>query len=268
MVEQMLSKQKIKEFLQNNETPFFASSLSFFTIFAIVPTLLILISVLTYISGIDKTISKIKSFIFEFFIPVHQQIIEKYIDGFFHNSQKLGIVGLFYIVVTSILFFLNYETIISKIFNLKKRNFWEALTTYWTLMTLSPIALSLSFYFSKETQNALLAIGISKDDMDVSLLLPFFLIWFIFFINYKISPNKKTLLKPVLISSFVASVVWYMAKVGFIFYITHNTTYSSLYGSFSILIVFFLWIYISWMIYIYGLEFLKFLEKRGERVKE
>ena len=251
--------QDIKEFIKNDETPFYASVLSFVTVFAIVPTLLILISVLTYIAGIDKTLLKIKSFIFHFFIPIHQDIIEKYIDGFFHNWEKMGTMGLIYIFVASMLFFLNYETVVSKIFKTQKRNFLKTFALYLPLIIFSPIVLSLSFYFSNETQKILLVFGITKDDIDTSLA--FFLVWLMFFINYAISLSIKIALKHIVISSFCSAFVWYLAKEVFIFYIAHNTTYSSLYGSFSVVLTFLLWIYISWIIYIYGLVLLKKLNK-------
>ena len=44
-----------------------------------------------------------------------------------------------------------------------------------------------------------------------------------------------------------------------------NTTYVSLYGSLSVMIIFFLWVYLSWMIFLYGLQIAKFLEVREEK---
>ncbi|RUM45870.1 MAG: hypothetical protein DSY46_01585 [Hydrogenimonas sp.] len=38
----------------------------------------------------------------------------------------------------------------------------------------------------------------------------------------------------------------------FIYYTVHNKTYTTIYGSFSTLLFFMLWIYISWIIFLYG----------------
>jgi len=250
-------------FIKNDETVYHASSLSFFTIFAITPTLLIFISVLSYAADMEQTIMQMKDFLFRLLIPTHRTIIESYIDSFFANSGKMGIIGVIYVLVTSMMFFLNYEFVINRIFNTKTRNFLQTITIYSLITILSPIALALSIYLSSGFQKIVVLMNIKS--IDASSLLPFFIIWALFFINYKISPNKLMLFKPVLISSFTASLVWYMAKNAFVQYIFYNKTYVSLYGSVSILIIFFLWIYVSWMIFIYGLELAKFLEDREER---
>ncbi|HEY9130030.1 MAG TPA: YhjD/YihY/BrkB family envelope integrity protein, partial [Sulfurovum sp.] len=67
-----------------------------------------------------------------------------------------------------------------------------------------------------------------------------------------------------LISSFIASLVWYISKSAFIFYVLHNKTYATIYGSISTLLFFFLWIYISWAIFIHGLKFCDLLNKNEE----
>jgi len=59
-------------------------------------------------------------------------------------------------------------------------------------------------------------------------------------------------------------LAWYMAKIGFIFYVMHNKTYLSIYGGLSILLFFFLWIYISWAIFLHGLKFCYILDRDDE----
>ena len=46
------------------------------------------------------------------------------------------------------LFFRNFEYIVSKIFHTRQRTIWESITTYWTLLTLTPMALIASFYIT------------------------------------------------------------------------------------------------------------------------
>ena len=95
--------RKFINFIKNDETHYHASSLSFFTIFAITPTLLIIISILTNLSGIDSIILQAREFIFKSLIPIDQKLIEGYIVSFFQNSSKMGAVGLIYIIITSMI---------------------------------------------------------------------------------------------------------------------------------------------------------------------
>ncbi|WWW12312.1 YhjD/YihY/BrkB family envelope integrity protein [Arcobacter cryaerophilus gv. pseudocryaerophilus] len=40
----------------------------------------------------------------------------------------------------------------------------------------------------------------------------------------------------------------------FIYYVVYNKTYTTIYGSLSTLLFSILWIYISWIIYLYGIK--------------
>ena len=83
---------------------------------------------------------------------------------------------------------------------------------------------------------------------------PFLLLWGIFFIIYKIAINAEVSTKAAAFSSFVVALVWGVAKNSFVQYVFMNHTYATMYGSFSSLIFFFLWIYVSWIIVIYGMK--------------
>ena len=86
--------------------------------------------------------------------------------------------------------------------------------------------------------------------------------------TYLISINRQIALKNALFSSFVASLIWYLGKNIFVFYAANNKTYLSIYGSFSVVLLFFVWIYVSWIIFLYGVKLCAYLEKAGESDKE
>jgi len=237
--------------LYDDEITYYASSLSFYTIFTIIPLLLIVLSIFTYMPSFEDYYQSIKEIIFDSLMPTHTSAISEYIDQFLQNSGKLGVVGFVSVLIASMLFFQNYEFIVNKIYRSKQRSFWDSLSTYWTLVTLLPIALVVSFYLSSEINSLLNKSGISSA-VNMINILPYLITWALFFVAFKISVFAKN--SPALISSFATSTVWYIAKTIFVYYVFHNKTYSSLYGSFSILLFFFLWIYLSWIIYLYGIK--------------
>ena len=70
----------------------------------------------------------------------------------------------------------------------------------------------------------------------------------------KLSVNRKIDNKAALISSFITLIVLSMTKNLFIYYVIYNKTYTTIYGSLATLLFTFLWIYISWIIYLYGIK--------------
>jgi len=237
----------------DKELTLFAASLSFYTIFTIIPLLLIMLTLLTSLPSFAEHYESIKIFIFSNLMPVNSEAIMGHIDGFLENSAKMGVIGLVMILVASLLFFKNFEYIANRIFHAKKRTMWESITTYWTMLTLTPIALGASFYITGYLAT-LMASNSITEGLDILPLLPYVIIWALFFLLFQISANVKINPKASLISSFLISIVFSISKNAFIYYVFLNKSYTTMYGSFAILMFLFLWIYVSWIIFIYGLK--------------
>jgi len=259
----MLSKTKleylyrhIKFFIStfiDKELTLFAASLSFYTIFTIIPILLIMFTLLTSLPSFENHYESIKVFIFSNLMPVNSETIIGYLDGFLENSAKMGSIGLVMVLVASLLFFKNFEYIANKIFHAKPRTLWESITTYWTMLTLTPIALGVSFYItgyvaSLVSQNEL------TSGVNILPYVPYLIIWGLFFLIFQIAANTKIYPKAALLSSFIISIIFSISKNAFIYYVFLNKSYSTMYGSFATLMFLFLWIYFSWIIFIYGLK--------------
>ena len=165
------------------------------------------------------------------------------------------------------MFFSDFEYVINRIMRTQSRNFWNSLSAYWTLITLAPLGLGLSFYLSNMFQNILNSNQFTSWINFLSIF-AYLIIWAIFCITYLISINRPIALKNALFSSFIASLIWYFGKNICIFYAANNKTYLDFYGSFSVVLLFFVWIYVSWIIFLYGVKLCAYLEKAGESDKE
>ena len=267
----MLSAKNCLEFLKklrDVELAHYASSLSFHTILALIPILLITFSIFTKMPLFEVYYEKLQGFIFSSLIPTQQDTIIHYLRDFMTNTDNMGVMGTIFVLYISIMFFLDYEKIVSKIFEIPARGFWEALSTYWTMVTMMPLGLIIFFYSSSLVQ-AFLETQAITSSINIVRFSPYFIVWGLYFIMYSVSAKITVHIKSALVSSFVASLCWYLSKILFVYYITYNKTYLSIYGSFSILLFFFLWIYVSWFIYLYGLKFCFLLnEKETQKRKQ
>jgi membrane protein len=254
----------------DKELTLFAASLSFYTIFTIIPLLLIVLTLLTSLPSFAAYYEKIKGFIFSNLMPVQSEIIMNNIDGFVANSAKMGAFGLVMILVASLLFFKNFEYIANKIFHAKARTLWESITTYWTMITLTPIALGVSFYITGYIATLMASHSLTSG-LNILPLVPYIIIWGLFFLIFQIGPNAKIHPKASAISSLIISVIFSASKNAFIYYVFLNKSYSTMYGSFAIMMFLFLWIYVSWIIFIYGIKLCYMIDgiyKKRETVQE
>ena len=251
----------------DKELTLFAASLSFYTIFTIIPLLLIVMSLITALPSFNQIYLKLQNYIFSNLMPVNSELVMRQINGFLENSSKLGVIGTVTVIVASLLFFQNFEYIANRIFKAKKRSLWESITTYWTLITLTPIAMGASFYITAKLA-AMIAQNELTSGIDLLPLIPYLITWGLFFVIFQISANTKIDPKASAISSLITSIVFNIAKNLFVFYVVMNKSYTTMYGSFAILIFLFLWIYVSWIIFIYGLKLCHIINEVFKRRKE
>ena len=237
----------------DKDLTYYAASLSFYTIFTLIPLLLITLTLFTSLPNFSQNYDKLREFIFSNIMPVNSEAIMEHINIFLQNSFEAGVVSFAMIIVSSLLFFQNFEYIANKIFHAKGRGVWESVTTFWTLLTLTPIGLGVSFYITGYAA-ALMQQNEYTSEINILPFVSCLILWALFFLVFQITPNVKVNTKASLLSSLVASVVFNIAKSGFIYYVFYNKAYATIYGSFSVLMFLFLWIYLSWIIFIYGLK--------------
>ena len=99
----------------------------------------------------------------------------------------------------------------------------------------------------------------------LNYLLPLFLTCSMFFLIYKIVPNRKVLFTSALRAALFAGLLWELAKHLFAWYVLHLARYSFYYGSLSTLAIFVLWVYYSSTILVMGGELAYLLEEDRQR---
>jgi membrane protein len=240
----------------------YASSLSFHTILALIPILLISFFIYSKLPIFDESIESIKSFIFSSIMPIHAQKISSYLDTFMANTKDLGLLGIAFVLYVSVMFFDDYEYVVNKIFHQAPRKFLHSISIYLVISVLVPLGLGVSLYLSLKA-NLLLHSYTYTKDINILAISSYIISWMIFFILYMISANTKVHFKSAILASFFASLTWSFSKWLFFYYVTYNKTYTTIYGSFSTIMFFFIWIYLSWIIFLYGTKLCYLLEKKN-----
>lgn len=85
---------------------------------------------------------------------------------------------------------------------------------------------------------------------------------------YKFAPNKHFPFKEVLIGAVIATALWQLVSLGFSFYVANFGNYNATYGSLGGLIVLMLWFFLTGLILVVGAEINAILHKRKHGEKE
>jgi len=228
---------------------YYASSLSFYTIFALIPMLFITFSILLAFPNFQDKIADIQNLIISNIMPTNAEVIISFMNTFLANGSKMGIVGVVSVFITSLLFFRNYEFITSRMFDSKPRKFFDSLMMYWTMITLFPLGSIVVLCFSISAQGAFGLKGSYASD-----IFSWVAICVLFMVLFRISANKVLHKKTLFISAFVSGTIWYILKNLFVYYVAYNKVYATLYGSVSIVLFLMVWIYVSWLIMLFGMR--------------
>lgn len=244
-----LSKQFVLELFEP-KVSFYAASMSWSTLFFVIPLLVITLSIIIYTPLFSQFYDKIHTFMAQALVPTSSKQVMEFIDKFVANANSMGIIGAVYVVVAAALFFRDFDYIINDIFGDNRRGFFKALLTYGSLTVALPLTVASSIWL----------LSILNTTFHITpAILQFLMTWFIILIIYKVAPKEEIPIGTAAMSSFIAAVVWHIAKTLFLFYILYNKTYTTIYGAISIIMFTFLWIYISWTIFLHGMQLCKML---------
>ena len=227
----------------NDDTTYYAASLSFFTIFSILPILALIIAIISRLEQFPEFLELFTTYVLEILNPSHSENFVETFKSFISNSDKLGSIGIIYMLFVFTMFFKDYEYIVNKIHKTKRKSIHASFFFYLSFIILMPIVFTSYIFISSFYSNTIF-----------DFILIFIYAWLVFFALFKLTVNRLITTKAALISSLFTLIILGVTKNLFIYYVLYNQTYTTIYGSMATLLFTFLWIYISWIIYLYGIK--------------
>lgn len=175
----------------------------------------------------------------------------------------IGIIGMLTLIYAAISMMVEIEQAFNHLCNAPQGRSWtRRITLYWTLLTLGSLFLVTSFAagesirgftanlaeteaFSFMRGTLLGVLGFAVTCAISTLLL---------LIVYTTVPNTRVQFGPALLGAVIAAIMWESGKWGFTTYVHYSAGYSRLYGSLALIPLFLLWIYLTWLIVLFGLQ--------------
>ena len=263
--------QALRKF--NDDNGFFLSSgIAFNILINLIPFIMLLLALVgTYLYNDQEVLNHIRAY-FRDVAPTLDPKVMKTLMDVIQNRQIVGILGLVGLFWISTWVFSSLRIALNIVFRAEKSQgmvrgivvdlLMIVLVGILLLvsMILSPVVIFLQSYQGRIP----VALGPTVQWI-LKYLLPFFLTYCMFFLIYKIIPNKRVHFKSALQAALFTGLLWEMAKHLFGWYVVHLARYSIFYGSLRTLVIFVLWVYYSSMILVVGGEFAYFLEEDRQR---
>jgi membrane protein len=236
-----------------------AMSLVYTTLLSLVPILALSFSVLKAF-GVHN---ELKPALRHFLAPlgsrgdeITQRVIV-FIDNI--NVGVLGTVGLVLLLYTALSLVHKVEESFNYIWHVTHpRTLGQRLGSYLSVLTIGPIlmlgAIALTVAASSLTLvQALLEVEtLSRIALFLGEVTPYLLVIGAFTVTYASIPSTSVRIGPALAGGLVGGVLWQSAGWAFATFVANSTKYAAIYSGFAVVILFMLWLYVSWLILLLG----------------
>jgi len=248
---------------QRDGCPQSAAALTYMSLFAVVPMLTLMYSMFSLVPAFQELGSQVEGFIFSKFLPSSGQEITRYLADFSTQARKLSGAGVLIILLTAFLMLSNIEKSFNHIWaTTGGRKGLSGFLAYWAVLSLGPLLLAAAVIMNTYLMSFKLIVN-QVDSLGVAALLfsylPWLLIWVAFTLLYVVVPNCKVRVAHALFGGLVTALLFESAKSLFGLLVAHSI-YSNVYGAFAVIPLFLIWVYLLWVLILFGAELVRSLE--------
>lgn len=268
-----------------SQLPRMAAALAYRTIFAIVPVLVIGLAILGAFASKERVqaavgavleytgISQIELDADEVSVvigPAQQASAEpsaaqldQWIEDIVQRVESaplitIGLTGLAALIYAAMSFLIEIERSFNQVFHAPIGRSWmRRLTQYWTLLTLGVLLLFATFYVGDQVASWLAGLGGTALELQglVDFAVSSSISALVLLLMYTTVPNARVSWRPALIGAAMAALMWEFAKLGLEAYVLSLARgYTKVYGAIGLIPIFLLWVYLTWLIVLFGLQ--------------
>jgi membrane protein len=238
-----------------------AMSLVYTTMLSLVPLLAVTFSVLKAFgvhNQVEPTLRNLLAALGPKGLEISQRVIE------FVENTKVGVLGaiglalLIYFVVSLVQ---KIEANLNYIWHVAQpRGLAQRFSEYISVILVGPVlvfsalSLTVSIENTALVQRLLTVDAISTVAYVVGRLIPYVLVCIAFTFFYVFIPNTRVNPTSALVGGTTAGILW--ETVGWLFasFVATSAKYAAIYSSFAVLVLFMIWLYVSWYIVLIGAQ--------------
>ena len=208
-----------------------AGNLAYVSLLSLVPLVAVVFALFAAFPMFSDVSIQLRHFIFANFLPATGDVIQRYIEQFVANSNKMTAVGACGLIVTALLLMYSIDSALNTIWRSKRaRPKIYSFAVYWMILTLGPLLAGASLAISSYLLSLRWASDLNTVIDNVLRIFPLLLSWISFWLLFE------------------------AGKKGFALYITMFPSYQLIYGVLAVIPILFVWVYWTWCIVLLGAE--------------
>ena len=235
-----------------------AGHLAYVTLLSLVPFIMVTFTIMSAFPAFASVRSKLEHFVFSNFVPTASDVVHKYMTDFVGNASQMSAIGILSLLVVALMLISNVDKTLNRSWRTQSdRPIVYTFAIYWMVITLGPLLIGSSVVVS----SYLTGLAAFTEEYTPGLgtfllsLVPSGAAMIAFTILYMVVPNRRVFARHALVGAIVATIAFEITKSGFALYVTNFPSYELIYGALAVVPILFLWVYLSWIIVLFGAEF-------------
>jgi len=234
-----------------------AGNLAYVSLLALVPLVAVIFALFAAFPVFSDISVQLKNFIFTNFMPAAGDVIQRYLDQFVANVNKMTAVGAVGLIVTALLLMHSVDSALNAIWRSNSpRPMIYSFAVYWMILTLGPLLAGASLAISSYLLSLrwVNVTGVTSLIDQALRIFPLVLSIVAFWLLYSVVPTRRVPGRDALTGAVVAGLLFELGKKGFALYVTMFPSYQLIYGVLAVIPILFLWVYWTWCIVLLGAE--------------
>jgi membrane protein len=168
---------------------------------------------------------------------------------------KIGIVGVLLFIYAATGLFTTIEESVATVFGTRRRRPWRLrIPMYYTGITLGPMVLASGQWVQAKVVYILeQAAWTGWIAGPLAALSPLLTTWLVLWLAFVSLPTVRVRRRAAAVGSLVSAILWVTAIELFAIYVS-TAALSTLYGALALIPLFLLWLFVCWMLFLFGLE--------------
>jgi len=241
-----------------------SASIAYYALLSLFPFLLLAFSLLGSITEDDNDRIAVLTFVFRYF-PTKLDFANNQLLALSETSVRLGVAGGLALIWASLGVFGAITSAVNEAWGVERqRSFWKhRMVSFLMLVAAGGVMIVALMLVSavEVAQGSVFGVMLGRfhwlsvlRTLTLDYLATVLLIIGVGLVYYFI-PNAKTRFRDVWVGAVLTGVLWRVAFDGFAWYIARNKSMTMIHGSIAAVVVFLLWVYVSSIILMYGVEF-------------
>ena len=235
-----------------------AAGLAFSTLFALVPLTAVVVALLSAFGAFDSVMAESQNSMVEELVPAVSDEVLESMAQFSRNARALGVFGLLVFLVTAVVLVRGVHGSLNAIWRFRSESgLWRKISTYTTVIVMGTLLLAGAVVVGPFVQSLIDGgpPAVTGWTSRVSeLVLPPMLLFATLFLLIVLVPSGHVRPRSAAVGALAATVGWEIAKRVFVFWTGSVMRLSLIYGSLAAVPIFLIWVYITWLIVLVGVE--------------